>query len=87
MVLTSSDIEEVGRGSSVQVENVHGRHGESSAVDEAPDGSIELDKVEAKLGRLDLGLVLLGQVPQREDVLRRDCQSLNSRQGRWLRTC
>ena len=67
---TSTDVEEVGGAAAVEVEDVHGGHGESGAVDEASDRAVKLDEVEAKLGRLDLGGVLLGQVAEAEDGLR-----------------
>jgi len=50
----SSDVEEVGRVASVELEHVHGRHRETGAVDEASDVAVELDKVETVLGSLDL---------------------------------
>lgn len=66
---TSSNIKEVGGGSTVEVEDIHGGHGESSTVDEASNRTVELDEVEAVLGSLDLGSILLGDVAEREDGL------------------
>jgi hypothetical protein len=39
----------VGRGSAVQVQHVHGGHGETGTVDEAANVTVKLDKVEAVL--------------------------------------
>lgn len=35
------------------VEDIHRGHGETGTVDEASDGTVELDEVESELGSLD----------------------------------
>ena len=53
----------------MQLDDVHGGHGEAGAVDQAADLAVELDVVQLVLGGLDLGRVLLGDVAQGDDVL------------------
>ena len=64
----AADIEEVGRHFAVELDDVHGRHGEAGAVDHAADGAVERDVVEIVARRLDLLRVFLGRVAQRHDV-------------------
>ena len=52
----------------VELDDVHRRHGEAGAVDHAADGAVERDVVEVVLRGLDLLVVLLGHVAQRDDV-------------------
>ena len=66
---TASNVEEVGRRAAVQLDDVHGGHGKTGAVDEAANVTVELNEVEADLGGLDLVGVLLGDVPPLEDLL------------------
>jgi len=65
----SSDVEEVGGVAAVELEDVHRRHGEAGAVDEAANVAVELDEVEAVLGGVDLSRVLLRLVAHGKDVL------------------
>jgi hypothetical protein len=66
---TASNVEEVGGGAAVQLDDVHGGHGKTGTVDEAADITVKLDEVEANLGSLDLIGVLLGDVPPLENLL------------------
>merc|ERR1719445_459728 len=59
---TASNIEEVGGFSSVQLDDVHGGHGEAGTIDQTPDVPVQLDVVEAVLGGLHLPGVRLGRV-------------------------
>ena len=59
---TASNIEEVGGFSSVQLDDVHGGHGEAGTIDQTPDVPVQLDVVEAVLGGLHLPRVRLGRV-------------------------
>ena len=69
LVGAAADVEEVGRLAAVELDDVHGRHGEAGAVDHAADVAVELDVVEAVLGGLELGRVFLVRVAQRLDLL------------------
>src|SRR5262249_25614169 len=42
----AADIEEVGRRLAVELDDVHGRHGEACAIDHATDGAVERHIVE-----------------------------------------
>ena len=64
----AADVEEVRRLLAVELDDVHGRHGEAGAVDHAADRAVERDVGEVVLRGLDLLLVLLGLVAQRDDV-------------------
>ena len=64
----AADVEEVGRILAVELDDVHRRHGEAGAVDHAADVAVERDIGEVVFRRLDLLLVLLGLVAQRDDV-------------------
>src|SRR5437899_10479952 len=46
LACVTAHIEEVGRTSAVMLNDVHGRHGQPSAIDEASDCSIVLGEVE-----------------------------------------
>ena len=52
----------------VELDDVHGRHGEAGAVDHAADGAVERDVVEIELRGLGLLLVFLVEIAQRDDV-------------------
>ena len=65
----AADIEEVGGLAAVELDDVHGGHGEAGAVDHAADVAVELDVVQVVLGGLDFGRVFLVEVAQRQDVL------------------
>jgi hypothetical protein len=66
---TASNVQEVGGRTAVQLDNVHGGHGETGTVDEAANVSVELDEVESDLGGLDLIGVLLGKISPLENLL------------------
>jgi hypothetical protein len=66
---TSSNIQEVGGRATVQLDDVHGGHGQTGTVDQAANVAVELDEVEPDLGGLDLVGVLLGDVAPLEDLL------------------
>ena len=66
---SATDVEEVGGCATVELDNVHGGHGETGTVDEAADVTVKLDEVEAGLGGLDLIGVLLGGVAPLKDLL------------------
>ena len=59
---SSADVEKVCWRSAVKLDDVHGGHGQSGAVDHAADVAVERDVVEVVSGGLDLALVLLGPV-------------------------
>ena len=65
----AADVEEVGRLAAVELDDVHGRHGEAGAVDHAADVAVERDVGEVVLRGLDLLGVLFGDVAQLDDVL------------------
>jgi hypothetical protein len=52
----------------VELDDVHRRHGEAGAVDHAADRAVERDVGEVVFRGLDLLLVFLGLVAQRDDV-------------------
>src|SRR6185312_3878427 len=64
----AADVEEVGGGHAVELDDVHGRHGQSGAVDHATDRAVERDVVQVVFRRFDLFFVLFGQVAQRHHV-------------------
>lgn len=51
---TTTDVEEVSGGAAVELNDVHGAHGEASTVDKAADVAVESDVREAGLDRLFL---------------------------------
>ena len=61
----AADIEEVGRRRAVELDDVHGGHGEARAVHHAADLAVELDVVERVLAGFGLGRILLVEVAQR----------------------
>ena len=65
----AADVEKVGRLAAVELDDVHGGHGEPGAVHHAPDVAVELDVVEVVARRLELGRVFLVLVAQLFDVL------------------
>lgn len=66
---TTADIQEVGGLAAVQLDDIHGGHGKTGAVDKAADVTVQLDKVQAGLGGTDLISILLGLIAHLEDVL------------------
>ncbi|KAI3487620.1 hypothetical protein L1887_48401 [Cichorium endivia] len=81
----ATDVEEVGRVAAVELEHIHGSHGKTGAVDEAANVAVELDEVEAVLGRLDLVRGPPGWC--RAAQTRRPGGSRRSRQSRAWRPC
>lgn len=63
-----SDVQEVGRLTTVQGKNVHRGHRQASAVDEAPDVAIKFDKVQVRFLSLNLGRFLLRYVTEVEYI-------------------
>jgi hypothetical protein len=68
LVGAAADVEEVRGLGAVELDDVHGRHGQAGAVDHAADVAVERDVGEVVLGGLDLLGVFLGLVAQRDDV-------------------
>lgn len=66
---TTADVEEVSGATAVQLDDVHGGHGETSTVDQAANVTVKLDEVQTVLGSLDLIHILLGGIAPREDLL------------------
>ena len=60
----AADVEEIGRRAAVQLDDVHGRHGQAGAVDHAADVAVQLDVVQLVAAGLDLVRVLLVEVAQ-----------------------
>jgi len=66
---TSTDVEEVGGLAAVELDDVHGGHGETGAVDKAANVTLELDEVEAGLSSANLLGVLLRSIAPAKDLL------------------
>lgn len=66
---SSTTVEEVGGLTSVQLDDIHGGHSETSSVDKTANVSVELDEVKTVLGSLNLLGVLLGQISPGPDLL------------------
>ena len=64
----AADVEEVGGLAALELDDVHGGHGEAGAVDHAADGAVELHVREPEPRGLHLGGLLLVEVAQRGDV-------------------
>ena len=64
----AADVEEVRRLHAVELDDVHGRHGEAGAVDHAADRAVERDVVEIVFRGLDFLGVFFGEIAQRGDV-------------------
>ena len=64
----AADVEEVRRALAIELDDVHGRHGEAGAIDHAADRAFERDIVEIVLGGLDLLGVLLAFVAQGDNI-------------------
>ena len=58
----TADVEEVGRLAAVQLDDVHGGHGQTGPVDQAADVAIESDIGQVEFLGPQLGLVLLRRV-------------------------
>ncbi|KAH3664244.1 hypothetical protein OGAPHI_004596 [Ogataea philodendri] len=66
---SSTNVQKVGWRSSVQLNNVHGGHGQTSTVDETSNVTIQLDEVQTKLAGSDFFRVLLGDVSPGKHLL------------------
>ena len=64
----AADVEKIRRLRAIELDDVHGRHGEAGAVDHAADRAVERDIGEIVLRGLDLLGVLLRLVAQRGDL-------------------
>src|SRR6056297_2646068 len=64
----AAHVEEVGRFRPVELDDVHGGHGEARAVDHAADLAVERDVVEVVFRRLQFLGVLFGGVAQLADI-------------------
>ena len=65
---TTTHVEEVGRLTTVVLDNVHGRHCQTSAIDETGYVAIEADVVEIVFGSGHFTWVFLFFVTHRNDV-------------------
>ena len=65
---TATDVKKVGRIAVVQLDDVHGGHGQARAVDEAPNVTIKADVVEVVLGRLRLAGVFLAIIAKLKNL-------------------
>ena len=59
---TAANVEEVGRGAAVQLDDVHGGHGKPGAVNHAADIAVEGDVVQVEVGCCHLAGILLRPV-------------------------
>ena len=66
---TTTDVKEVSGVTTVQLDDIHGSHGETSTVDQATNVTVQLDEVQTVLSGLDLIGILLGVIAPREDLL------------------
>ena len=60
----AADVEEVGRLAAVELDDVHRRHRQAGAVDQAADVAVELDVAQVVLAGLELRRVFLVHVAQ-----------------------
>src|SRR5215469_7658706 len=60
----AANVEKVRRGAAGVLDDVHGSHGQASAVDHAGDAAIELDVVEAVLGGFHFKRIFLVKIAQ-----------------------
>lgn len=66
---TTTDVKEVSGVTAVQLDDIHGGHGETSTINQAANVTVQLDEVQAVLSGLDLIGILLGGIAPREDLL------------------
>lgn len=66
---TATNIKEISRLTAVKLDDIHGGHGKTGAVNQAADITIKLDEVQARLGSANLLGVLLGGVAPLKDLL------------------
>src|SRR3569623_1880237 len=64
----AADVEKIGGLAAVQLDDIHGRHGETRAVDHAGDAAVERHVVQAVLLRLQLHGVFLTDVFKRNQI-------------------
>src|ERR1700731_2049044 len=64
----TTNVQEVGRATAVELDNVHGSHGKTSTVDKTTNGTVETNVVEVVLGSLDFTRVLLSGVTEGKGV-------------------
>ena len=64
----AADIEEIRRLAASELDDVHGRHGKTRAIDHAADGAVELHIGKPEPLSLDLGRLLLIEIAQGFDV-------------------
>ena len=65
----STDVQKVGGLSTVELDDVHGGHGQAGSVHQAANRPIQANVVQASLGGLHLAGVLLGVVSHGEHFL------------------
>ena len=65
---TAADIEKVGRRHAVQLDDVHGGHRKTRAIDHAADRAVERDVIKIVFRSLDFLVVFLSQVTQRDNI-------------------
>src|SRR5699024_3500590 len=58
----ATDIKEIGRRAAVQLDQVHGPHGQTGAVDHATDIAVELNVGQVVFGGFGFALVLLAGI-------------------------
>jgi hypothetical protein len=66
---TTTDIQKVCRLTSVQLDDIHCRHGESSTIDKTSDVSTDVDIVQIELFSVLLSWVVLGFIFLRSKFL------------------
>src|SRR5690625_3081717 len=64
----ATHVEEVGRIAAIELDDVHGRHGQAGAVDHAADVTVELDIVQLVAPGFELHRIFLVFVAQLDDV-------------------
>ncbi len=64
----AADVEEVGGFAAVELDDVHGGHGETSTIDEAGDVAVESDVVESEFAGSDFAGIFFGGVTHGGDV-------------------
>lgn len=63
---TTTDIQEIGRFTAIQLNDIHGGHGQTGAVHHAADSAIQGNVVQIVFGSLDFLGILLGPIAQRK---------------------
>lgn len=79
---TTTNVEEVGGLTAVQLDDVHGGHGQTGTVDQAADVTVQLDEVEARLRSANLiGILLSGVAPLKDLLLPVVCVVIETELG------